>query len=111
MNVLLWVLRILLAVAFLGAGATKLVQPREKLRERMGWVDDWSDGMVKAIGAAEVVGAIALLIPTLTPFAASGLVVIMIGAVVTHVRRKETGMVFPPLVLLFLCSALAFGAS
>lgn len=111
MDIFLWVLRILLALAFLVAGSTKLLQPKEKLRERMAWVDDWSDTMVKAIGAAEVVGAIGLLIPTLTPFAASGLVVIMIGAVVTHVRRKETGMVFPALVLLMLSAALAFGAA
>lgn len=111
MDILLWVLRILLAVAFIGAGAVKLVQPREKLRERMGWVDDWSDNLVKAIGAAEVIGGIGLLIPTLTPFAASGLVIIMIGAVVTHLRRKENSEIFAPLILLFLSAALAFGAA
>jgi uncharacterized membrane protein YphA (DoxX/SURF4 family) len=111
MDIVLWVLRILLALAFLAAGATKLTQPKEKLRERMGWVDDWSSSMVMAIGALEVVGAIGLLVPALTSVAAAGLVVIMIGAVVTHVRRKEIGMIFPPLVLLALCAALSFGAA
>ena len=111
MDILLWVLRILLALAFLAAGATKLTQPKEKLRERMGWVDDFSANLVKAIGAAEVIGAVGLLIPSLTSIAAAGLVVIMVGAVVTHLRRKETGMVFPPLVLLTLSAALAFGAA
>jgi uncharacterized membrane protein YphA (DoxX/SURF4 family) len=111
MNIVLWVLRIVLAVAFLGAGATKLLQPKVKLRERMAWVDDFSGTMVKAIGAAEVVGAIGLLIPALTPFAAAGLVIIMVGAVITHIRRKEGPMVFPPLVLLALSAALAFGSA
>lgn len=111
MDALLWILRIVLALAFAGAGAMKLTQPKEKLRPRMGWVDDFSATMVKAIGGAEVVGAIGLLIPALTSIAATGLVVIMIGAVVTHVRRKEIPLVVPPAVLLALSTALAVGAA
>ena len=104
MNVVVWIVSGLLAVAFLGAGLAKITQPKEKLRERQPYVDDFSQPAVRGIGAAEVVAAIALVLPwlldvapVLTPLAAAGLVLLMIGAVLTHVRRKE--MFVPPLVL------------
>lgn len=63
MNTVLWILQIVLAVAFLGAGAMKLTQSRAKLAPRMGWVEDFSDTGVKAIGALEVLAAIGLVLP------------------------------------------------
>jgi uncharacterized membrane protein YphA (DoxX/SURF4 family) len=58
MNVVIWVLQILLALAFLAAGLTKLTQPRRKLATTMGWVEDFSDPGVRAIGALEILGAL-----------------------------------------------------
>jgi hypothetical protein len=51
MNLTIWVLRVLLALAFLAAGLTKLSQPRQKLATTMGRVEDHSDPWVRAIGA------------------------------------------------------------
>lgn len=100
MNVALWIVQILLAVAFLAAGFTKLSQPKDKLRAQMGWVDSYSDGMVKTIGGLEVLGALGLILPqatgiatVLTPLAALGFVAIMVGAVVVHLRRGEAKVV------------------
>ena len=114
MNVVTWVLQILLALAFLAAGVTKLTQPKEKLRARMAWTDDFSANAVKGIGAAEVLGAIGLVgpwalnvAPVLTPLAATGLVLTMIGAVITHRRRKETKEMAPALVLGVLSAVVA----
>jgi hypothetical protein len=96
MNTALWIAQIMLAVAFLGAGLTKLLQPKEKLQPRMPYVEDFSAGTIKLIGTAEILGAIGVILPwalgiakVLTPLAASGLVLLMLGAIVTHVRRKE----------------------
>jgi uncharacterized membrane protein YphA (DoxX/SURF4 family) len=97
MNVVLWVAQGLLAAAYLMSGGMKLTRPKEALIEaRMGWAEDFPAGVVKAIGAAEVLGALGLILPTLTgilpfltPLAAAGLVVIMIGATFTHIRRGE----------------------
>jgi hypothetical protein len=96
MNIFLWILQGLLAAAFLGAGGGKLSQPKEKLGARMAWTQDFSAGQVKLIGAAEVLAALGLILPwatgiakVLTPIAAVGLAVLMAGAVVVHVRRKE----------------------
>jgi hypothetical protein len=97
MNIALWLVAALLALAFLGAGAMKLTRPKAKLvKSGQGWAEDFSDGAVKGIGALEVLGAAGLVLPALVdtatflvPLAASGLVLIMIGAAVTHARRGE----------------------
>ncbi|GAB6899820.1 DoxX family protein [Kineosporia succinea] len=107
MNVVLWVVAALLAGAFLAAGAMKLLQPKGKLIESgMGWAADYSDTQVKLIGAVEVLGALGLILPAaldiapvLTPLAAAGLFVTMVGAVVVHLRRGETGGAVPGVVL------------
>ena len=116
MSIALWVAQGLLAVAFLAAGATKLVQPKEKLATTMGWVDDFSPGTVKLIGALEVLAAIGLVlpaaldvVPVLVPLAAVGLVALMIGAAVTHACRRETPMIAVNVVLLVLAVVVAWG--
>ncbi len=116
MNVALWIIQIVLAAAFLIAGTTKVLTPKEKLRERMAWVDDFSQGTVRFIGAMEVLGALGLILPAatgiapiLTPIAALGLIIIMIGAAITHVRRKEPAIVPANVVLLVLAAVVAWG--
>ena len=117
MNVVLWIVAGLLAVAFLGAGLMKLAQPREKLVESgMGWAGEFSPGAVKAIGALEVLGALGLILPALfdiatvlVPLAAVGLALVMVGAIVVHARRKETPMVATNVVLLALAVFVAWG--
>jgi len=117
MNVVLWVVAGLLAAAFLAAGLTKVTSPREKLLERMAWVNDFPQSQVKAIGALEVLGAIGLVLPALTkiapvlvPLAATGLVLTMAGAVVVHLRRGDGfGAAVPSLVLGLLSLFVAWG--
>ncbi len=116
MGIALWVVQGLLAVAFLGAGATKLSQPKEKLAKNMAWVEDFSPGTVRLIGALEVVGAIGLVLPALTgilpwltPLAALGLVLTMIGAALTHLRRTEYGNIAVNAVLLVLAAFVVYG--
>ena len=107
MNVTLWIIAGVLAAAFAAAGLMKIDQPKAKLAEAgMPWTEDFSDGQVKGIGALEVLGAIGLILPAalgiaevLTPLAAIGLTLLMAGAAVTHLRRKE-GKQVPVNVLL-----------
>ncbi len=116
MNVALWIIQIVLAAAFLLAGTTKVLTPKEKLRERMAWVDDFSQTSVRLIGTAEILGALGLILPAatgiapiLTPIAAVGLIIIMIGAAITHVRRQEPAIVPANVVLLVLAAIVAWG--
>ena len=116
MNLFLWILQILLAAVFAGAGLTKLTQPKENLLDRMAWVRDVPLTQVKALGAAEVLAALGLILPgltgvatVLTPLAAVGLVIVMIGAIVVHARAKETPAVAVTVVLLILAAIVAWG--
>ncbi len=117
MNVVLWIVAGLLAVAFLAAGLMKLAQPKKKLAESgMGWTEDFSDGAVKGIGALEVLGAVGLIlpaalgiVPVLVPIAATGLALLMLGAAVTHARRKESPNIVANIVLLALAAFVAWG--
>jgi uncharacterized membrane protein YphA (DoxX/SURF4 family) len=116
MGVALWVAQGLLAVAFLGAGGTKLSQPKEKLAKNMAWVEDFSQGTVRLIGTLEVLGAVGLvlpaltgLLPWLTPLAALGLVLTMVGAIHTHLRRSENSAITVPVGLLVLAAFVAYG--
>ena len=110
MNIVAWVLQIVLAVLFLGAGGTKLTQPKEKLQPKMGWVEPVEPRNVKLLAAAEILGALGLVLPwatgiakVLTPLAAVGLAIVMAGAVIVHVRRKEPW--YAQLVLLICASS------
>ena len=115
MNIALWILAGLLAAAFFGAGMSKLVQPKAKLAAgNMAWVEDFDERQVKGIGAVEVLGALGLILPAalgiaefLTPLAALGLALTMVGAAITHVRRGENSMVPVNLVLGGLAMLLA----
>lgn len=117
MNIALWIVTALLALAFAAAGALKLSQSKEKLAASgMGWTDDYSPTMIKLIGAAELLAAIGLVLPALTgiapilvPLAATGLVIVMIGAILTHARRNELQAIGINAALLALAAFVAVG--
>jgi uncharacterized membrane protein YphA (DoxX/SURF4 family) len=116
MNIFLWIVAGLLAAAFLAAGLTKLTQDRRKLiaNPNMAWTQDFSAGTIKLIGTAETLGALGLILPgafgiapILVPLAATGLAVVMIGAIITHTRRKEPQPIVINAVLLILAVLVA----
>jgi uncharacterized membrane protein YphA (DoxX/SURF4 family) len=117
MNIALWIIAGVLSVAFLASGALKLIQPKEKLAAAaMGWVEDFSAGRVKAIGILEILAAVGLILPAaldiapvLVPLAAVGLVLLMVGAFILHVRRREAQGIVVTLVLLALAVFVAWG--
>ena len=116
MNVVVWVVTGLLAALFLMAGAMKLAKAKAQLLENpsMGWVEDFSPAVLKLIGLAEVAGAAGLILPGaldvatwLVSTAAVGLAVVMAGAVITHLRRREYPNMVVNLVLLALAVFVA----
>jgi uncharacterized membrane protein YphA (DoxX/SURF4 family) len=110
MDTFLWIVQGLLAAIFLITGLTKLTQPRAKMAAGpMSWAVHVSDGQFRTIGLLEILGAIGLILPgaldiapVLTPVAAVGLALTMVGAVLTHLRLGETNRVAAPLLLLLL---------
>ena len=115
MNIVLWVIQILLALAFLMAGSTKAFQ-YEKAKARMKWVNDVPRGLVAFVGGVEVLGAIGLILPALTgilpvltPLAAVGLVIVMVLASGFHATRGEYQGVVANLILFGLSAFVVYG--
>ena len=107
----LWTVQVLLAALFLFAGVTKLVMPIEELTAQ----STLPGGFLRFIGAAEFLGAIGLILPgllgirrELTPLAAAGLVVIMVGATAT-VAAQAFAMATVPLAVGVLAGFVAYG--
>ena len=86
-----WTLQVVLALVFFGAGGAKLAQPREKLTRTLAWVARTPQPVVTLIGTLELLGALGLVMPALTgvllwltPLAAAGLALTMVGAALTN---------------------------
>lgn len=115
LNFALWIAQIVLALSFLFHGWAML-SPRESMRERMGYVFAISPGFRSFIGASEILAAAGLILtgltgvlPLMTPLAAGGLVVVMISAIVFHVRRNELPNIVLNLILMLLALFVAYG--
>ena len=108
MNTAVWIAQGLLAVAMLAAGGMKLAQSKEQLvaSGSMDWTEDFPEPQIKGIGTLEVLAALGLILPALLDIApvlvgvaAVGVVLLMLGAAATHLRRKEGQMVPVTLVI------------
>jgi hypothetical protein len=111
-NVLLWSVQGLLALVFLFAGGTKLVLPVEEMTQQM----ELPGLLVRFIGVCEVLGALGLILPGLlrlrpglTPLAAAGLVIIMVGATVLTLALGGGAAALMPLVVGLLAAVVAYG--
>lgn len=117
MNILLWIIQILLALLFLFAGGMKLVLPTEVLMSQGPPNQIVLPGLfIKFIGLCEVLGALGLVLPGLfgirpglTPVAAIGLAIIMVGAVVLDLAGGGVARAVFPFVVLLLCIFVAYG--
>ena len=113
-NTTLWVVQGLLAAVFLFAGVMKLVLAPEAMAGPVALPTLF----LRFIGVAEVLGAIGLILPgllrihaELTPLAAGGLTIIMIGATVVTVMGGAIAPAVVPLVVGALAAWVAYGRS
>ena len=112
MNYALWIVQVVLACLFLFSGGMKLVLPLEKMAGPVAMPGFF----LRFIGVCEVLGAIGLILPGLlrirpglTPLAATGLVIIMIGATGITLSTGEVKMALIPLVVGLLAAFAAYG--
>ena len=113
-NVLLWIAQGLLAAVFLFAGGMKLALPVATLAK----LSPLSPGFMKFIGICEVSGGLGLVLPgifrvarVLTPLAASGLVIIMLGAVILTIATQGTAPAVIPFMVGVIALTIARGRS
>lgn len=112
LSTVLWVVQVLLALLFLWAGGIKLVLPLEKLAGPV----PLPGLLLRFIGVVEVLGGIGLILPGLlrirpglTPWAAAGLVILMMGAVGITLAGGSAGMALIPGVTGLLAAFVAYG--
>jgi uncharacterized membrane protein YphA (DoxX/SURF4 family) len=113
MNILLWLVQILLALAFFAHG-WMLLFPPASLIDAMN--STMSTGFRLFLGTAEVLAAIGITVPGITrimpffvPLAAVGLMIVMVSATVFHIARNEISSAITTFVLLALATFVAYG--
>jgi uncharacterized membrane protein YphA (DoxX/SURF4 family) len=117
-NTVLWIVQGLLGVTFLLSGGSKLVMSAAQLTEQMAASGgpQASVAFVRFIGVCEILGAIGLVVPWLTgirpgltPLAAGGLVIIMIGATVINLMSTIPAVAIVTVILGLLAASVAYG--
>ena len=113
MNITLWVLQVVLALAFLAHGWMFLAPPPEVAVLMNETLPRWFQLF---LGIAEIAAAVGLTLPRLTnvkpwlvSWAAGGLMIVTGSATVLHVARSEFGPALTTLVLLALSAVVAYG--
>tara|TARA_R110000868_G_scaffold279773_2_gene539829 strand:- start:452 stop:829 length:378 start_codon:yes stop_codon:yes gene_type:complete len=121
MNTALWIVQVVLAIFMLMPGSLKLMNSIEELiakgKGRMDWAEDVSATNMKIIGLLEVLAAIGLILPMalgfyliLTPLAAVGVILTMIGAISLHLKRgDEPKSWMINVVIIVLAAFVAYG--
>src|SRR5262245_11566567 len=112
MTYALWIVQALLALVFLFAGGMKLVLPLEKMAGPV----ELPGYLLRFIGVCEALGAVGLILPSaarirpgLTPLAACGLIIIMIGAIVITLGAGLIGPAVASLIVGLLAAFVAYG--
>jgi uncharacterized membrane protein YphA (DoxX/SURF4 family) len=93
----LWLFQVLLVMPFLVAGVPKLLGSP-------GWIArfrtyGYPEGFYWFVGAVEIVGALVFLIPRVSLYGALALIVVMAGAIVSHLQHSEIQRSFVALTL------------
>ena len=112
MNILLWLLQVLLALAFVAHGWILLFPPASIVEQMNASMPRWFQLF---LGVAEMLAGIGLTLPGisrikpwLVPCAAAGIMIVMICATIFHVMRNEMSSAATTLVLLGLASVVAY---
>ncbi len=116
MNKALWVIQVLVGLLFILAGGSKLVMSADQMQQmQAGQAVTFSLGFLRFIGVCELLGGLGLILPGLlrirpglTPLAAAGLIVIMIGATVITLKNGMAGAAAIPAVVGLLCAFIAY---
>lgn len=112
MNIVLWVLQVLLALAFFAHGLLLLIPPPEIAAQMNESMPRWFS---LSLGVAEILAAIGLILPGLTrilpwlvTWAAAGIMIVMVSATLVHLARSEWSSALVTLVLLAMSTYLAY---
>ena len=111
MNVVLWILQVLLALAFLAHGWLFLAPPPEIAAKMNETLPRWFQLF---LGVAEILAGVGLTLPGITKikpwlvvWAAGGIMIVMVSATIFHLSRREFGSAVSTVVLLAMATTVA----
>ncbi|MFY7890319.1 MAG: DoxX family protein [Spirosomataceae bacterium] len=117
MHFSLWAAQGFLALIFIWAAYTKLLQPLEEAAKMLPWAKD-NPGLVKITGIIELLAVLGMILPSalriqpnLTVYAAYGIIALMISAAVFHISRGEASLIGMNIFFLLLAAFVAWGRS
>lgn len=115
MNIILWIAQVILA-AFFMTGAVMKFMPIEKISSMMPWTGQVTPSVVRLLGVIDLLGAIGLILPSLlkikpqlTSWAAFGIILMMIFAIIFHVSRGEESVIGFNVLCIVLAGFVAWG--
>lgn len=115
MNSVLWVLQVLLALAFLASGLRKFTRNDDQIRA-LPWAKGLTPNQVRGIGVLELLAALGLvlpwatnILPWLTPLAAVGVIFLMLGAAYANYQAKLNRPIVANAILLILAVVVVYG--
>ena len=116
MNIALWIIQGLLALLFLFAGSMKFIMSVEEMNRQSPVT--LPGALLHFIGVCEILGGLGLILPMLlrikpglTPLAALGLIIIMVGAIVIAFIGRVPANAILPSVVAILLAFVAYGRS
>lgn len=112
MNILLWILQVLLALAFFAHGWMFLFPPAAIVEQMNASLPRWFQLF---LGVAEVLAAIGLTLPGITrikpwlvPWAAAGIMIVLMSATIYHVMRNEMSSAATTLAMFAIANFVAY---
>ncbi len=116
LNILLWTIQLLLAALFLLSGIMKLGYPISKLATMYPWTGQVSPVYVRLLGIVDLAGGLGLLLPSvlrirpiLTVWAAAGIIVLMVLAILFHISRGEASVTGFNMIVILLAGVVVWG--
>jgi uncharacterized membrane protein YphA (DoxX/SURF4 family) len=117
MNIVLWIVQIVLGLAFIALGYNHGFNvEKAKTQQGMQWMGALPRGLMTFIGVAEILGGLGLILPAatgilpwLTPLAGAALALVLLLAAIFHLPRREYPNIVFNLVLLALAAFVAYG--
>lgn len=112
---MLWVLQWVAGLYFIAVGAMHFILP-DGLPDMMSWMYELGDNIHVVAGVAEILGGLGLILPAvtgirpeLTVFAALGLMIVMVGAIIWHAGRGEAMSIVTNVLNIVILTYIAYG--
>lgn len=109
LNPILWILQVVTGLLFLYSGYMKLFTPVAQQAAMYPWTGQVAPAFLRFMGIIDLLGGIGILIPFLSIYAASGIVLLMISASVFHISRGESGVIGFNIAIALIAAFIVWG--